>query len=169
MAFKLEKKHVIAGLIGVVTVLGALAYLQYKKLMDYTLGLKGVKVLKVSANKVVLDLFLNFTNKSTLAFDIIEQEYKVYLNNNFVTKMSNAKTNHIDPKTTSVIGVNVVFDPTSVFKVLGKSYADILLKPETVKVKIDMKLKVKLYGFTVSIPYVYEDTLKAMMQPTPTK
>ena len=30
-------------------------------------------------------------------------------------------------------------------------------------VKVDLKMKVKLYGIKISIPFVYEDTLKAII------
>jgi hypothetical protein len=30
-------------------------------------------------------------------------------------------------------------------------------------VKVDLKMKVKLYGIKISIPFVFEDTLKAII------
>jgi LEA14-like dessication related protein len=160
---KVEKKYIIAGVLGVVSIAVALAYLQYKKLMDYTIKLKGARLKTFSAKGVVFDLFLNFTNNSSLKFEIVEQQYKAYLNNNFITELVNYSPTVIAPKSTSVIGVNVSFDPTKVLNILNKNYASILLHPETVKIKVDVKLKVLLYGFKVSIPFVFEDTLKALL------
>jgi LEA14-like dessication related protein len=160
---KIEKKYIIAGVLGVVSIAVALAYLQYKKLMDYTIKLKGLKLKTLSAKNVAFDLFLNFTNNSSLKFDIVEQQYKVYLNDSFVTELVNYSPTNIMPKATSVIGINVSFDPTKVLNILNKNYASILLHPETVKIKVDVKLKVLLYGFKVSIPFVFEDTLKGLI------
>jgi hypothetical protein len=36
------------------------------------------------------------------------------------------------------------------------------------KLKIDIKLKVKLYGIKISIPIVHETTLKEILTPVPT-
>lgn len=157
---KIEKKYVIAGLLGVVSFALAAGYLAYKKLMDYTLGFKSVKVKKVSLKLIEFDVFLNFLNKSNLGFDIIEQEYKVYMNDKFVSKVVNYSTTKILPNATSVIGVNVKFDPRVILKVIGKDFKELVLSPDKYVIKTDMKLKVNFYGFKVNIPYVYEDTLK---------
>ena len=167
---KIDKKYLIAGAIGLVTITGALLYLQYKKLMNYVIKLKTLKVKTLTANSVVFDIFLNFTNNSNLAFDIIEQDYKVYLNDELVTKMVNRSTNHISANKTngvdtskSVIGVNVSFNPTKVLQMLGKNWVSILVHPETIRLKVDVKLKVSLYGIKFSIPYIYEGTLKSII------
>lgn len=167
---KIEKKYIVAGVIGLVTITGALLYLRYKKLMNYVIKLKTLKVKTLTANSVVFDIFLNFTNNSNLAFDIIEQDYKVYLNDELVTKMVNRSTNHISANKTngvdtskSVIGVNVSFNPTKVLQMLGKNWVSILIHPETVRLKVDVKLKVSLYGIKFSIPYIYEGTLKSII------
>ena len=167
---KIERKHIIAGAIGLVTITGALLYLQYKKLMNYVIKLKTLKVKTLTANLISFDIFLNFTNNSNLAFDIVEQDYKVFLNGEPVVKMLNRsinriaanKTNGVDTSV-SVIGVNVAFNPTKVLQLLGKNWISILTKPETVKLKVEVKLKASSYGFKFSIPYVYEGTLKSIL------
>lgn len=167
---KIEKKYIIASVIGIVTITGALLYLQYKKLMNYVIKFKALKVKTLTANLVSLDIFLNLTNNSDLAFDIVEQDYKVYLNGELVTKMANRSSNHVSAKKTngvdtslSVIGVNVAFNPSGVLKTLGKNWISILMRPDTAKIKIEIKMKVSLYGIKISIPYTYEGTLKTMM------
>jgi hypothetical protein len=35
---KIQKKYIVAGLIGLVTITGASLYLQYQRLMNYTIG-----------------------------------------------------------------------------------------------------------------------------------
>lgn len=167
---KIEKKYIIAGAIGLVTITGALLYLQYKKLMNYVIKFKTLKVKTLTANLVNFDIFLNFTNNSNLAFDIVEQDYKVYLNGELVTKMVNRSNNHISANKTngvdtslSVIGVNVSFNPTKVLQTLGKNWISILIHPETVRLKVEVKMKVSLYGIKFSIPYTYEGTLKSIL------
>ena len=35
------------------------------------------------------------------------------------------------------------------------------------KVKLDMKMKVKIWGMTFTIPYIYEDTMQGFMGTSP--
>ena len=168
---KIQKKYIVAGALAIVSIALALGYLQYKKLMNYKLGFKSVKLKTLSASKIVFDIFLNFTNKSSLKFEIIEQENKLYINDKFVSDIVSKTSNKIEPNSTSVIGVNVSFNPNDITSALGKNYAWLILNTSSIKIKIDMKMKVKLYGIKVSIPFIYEDTLKGIIDyaktPTP--
>jgi len=157
---KIKPKYLIAGAIGLVTISGALLYLQYKKLMNYKITLNSAKIKKLSLDRIVIDLYLNFINYSTLKVEIVAQEYKVYLNNKFVADLKNYTKNTIEPKSTSVIGLNVDFNPKNIISALGKNALDVLANPESVILKVDAKLKVKFYGFEISIPYLFEDNLK---------
>ena len=163
-----NRKYIIAGLIGVVTILGAMAYLQYKKIMNYTLGYKGIKLRSIGKDLVSFDVFLAYTNKADVDITLIEQEYKIYLNDNYVSRASNGSSNFIKANSTSVIGVNVAFDPKIVFKAINKTYAEVLLDPSKTIIKAEIKLKVKVFGIKVNIPYTYISTLKELFTPTPT-
>jgi len=165
------KKYIIAGVLGVISIAAALAYLQYRKLMNFTIKFKKVLVKTLSATSISFDLFLNFTNNSDIKFTILEQDYKVYMNDAFVTKIINKAPIEVISKGTSVIPVNVTFDPRAVLKLIGKNATDLLLNRDKIIVKMDIKLKVKLYGIPVSIPYVYTSNLKELTsasQPTTT-
>jgi LEA14-like dessication related protein len=155
-----KTKYILAGVVGLVAIAGTFFYIQYRKLMDYTIKPKSVRITKLSLSKIAMDVYLNFTNKSTLNFDIIEQDYKVYINDKFVSRVQNYSSNSVKAKSTSLIGVNVEFNPSKVLKVIGKNLSDLLFKQDTVIIKIEMKLKVSLYGIKISIPYVMKDTLK---------
>lgn len=161
------KKWIIAGVIGTVTIAGALAYLQYKKIMNYAIRFKGVKIKSISATLFNFDLFLFFHNKSDVKFTITKQAYSVYMNGSFVTKISNISSILIAPKAETVIGLNVQFNPKDVLKVLNKNAIDLVTQPDKIKLTIDMKLGVSLYGIPINIPYKYETTLKEMTTPTP--
>ena len=165
---KIKGKYIIAGALGVISIALAIGYLQYKKLMNYTLSFKGIKLKKASATELNFDLFLNFVNKSNLKFDIVEQDYSIYINDVFLTKAVNYSTNTVLPTSASIMGVNINFNPTQAYKNLKGGFASMLLSPQMLKLKIDMKLKVKLYGIKISIPFVYETTLKEILTPAPT-
>jgi LEA14-like dessication related protein len=159
-----SKKYLIAGVIAMVTITGALAYLQYKKLMNYIIKVKTAVVKTITANLLDLDLTLDFENKSNISFEIKSQEYEVYIDNKFITKINNIKPVFIKAKSNSDIFVNIKANPTKIgskFKLedLGK-----LLDLQNVKLKIIGKMKVKLYGISVNIPFNYETTIKELRE-----
>jgi len=160
---KIQKKHIIAGAIGLLTISGALAYLQYKKVIDYLITFKSVKIKKITAKEVDFDIFLNYTNKAKVGFNINTQKYDVYINDIFITSLINNAPTYIAPSSVSVIGLNIAFNPEDAFKKINKTFASVLSNPEKIIIKIDSKLKVKIGVFAVNIPYVYQDTLKNMM------
>jgi LEA14-like dessication related protein len=96
--------------------------------------------------------------------ELIEQNYQVYLNDKFVTKAINNVPIQIGAKSISLVPINVTFSPAEVLRLLGKNFGAILLRPETINLRVDIKLKVKLYGIKLNIPYAYTGTLKDIMQ-----
>jgi LEA14-like dessication related protein len=164
---EIKKKYIIAGVIGAITIAGALAYLQYKKMMNYVIKFKGVKVKTLSFASLDFDVFINFENKSDLKFIIKSQSYSVYINDIFVTKIQNASPVMIKAKAFSIIGLNVKLNPQEVLKKLNKTPLDFAAAPEKIKIKVDTKLNVSLWGIPVSIPYVYDTNLKEMTAPAP--
>lgn len=161
---KLEKKYLIAGLIGVVTIAGALAYLQYKKLMNYTIKLRNIVVRSANLSSLNFDLFLNFENKSSISFEILSQTYDVYVNDMLISKLKGKEVVKIQPKSTSVIPLKVNIKPSDVLNKLGKGTLNLIANFGNNKLKVNVKLQVKLYGFTVNIPFVYESTISEMIK-----
>lgn len=160
---KIERKHIIAGVIGAVTITGALAYLQYKRLMNYCIGFNTIKVNKISTNLADFNVYINFQNNSDLKIEIKSQEYQVYMNNDFLIEASNSASQTIAPKSTSAIGINVRFNPEQA----GKKVLNTLLSASSLSFRVEVKLKVKFLFFTVNIPYSYKTTLKELMAPSP--
>lgn len=157
------KKYLVAGIIGAVTITGALLYLQYKKMMNYVLKFRSIKGKKFSANAIDFDLFLNFTNNADIGFTIKSQLYNVYVNDVFITKIENSSPLVIKPKDTSILGINIALNPKDIMNKLGTKALGLLITPDKFMIKLDMKLRVQLYIFTVNIPYTYQTTLKQIM------
>jgi len=166
---KIERKHIIAGGLALISIAAAAAYLQYKKLMNYKVSFKNVQVKNFGAKLVNVDLFINFLNNSDVKFTIEGQEYDVYVNDIFITKVTNTNSAVINPKATSAIGINIKFDPSSIAAKMKGKGAEMLLNIGNTRLKVDMKLKVALWFFTVNVPYVYQSTLKEMMASEPAK
>ena len=118
-------------------------------------------------NMVSFDMWLNFKNNSDIEFTINKQSYDVYINNIFVTKVTDIAKTVIKKKSTSTIAINVEFNPKEVMNKLGKNPLDLAVGADKIKIKVDTKMSLSLYGIPVNIPYVYESTLKELTTPTP--
>jgi len=159
---KIEKKYLIAGGIGIITITGALLYLQYKRLMNYCIGINKVAPRTLTPTVADIDLFLNFKNQSDLKFEILGQSYDVYVNEKLMTTASNQSKQVIMPNSMNVIKVNIKFNPTQ----SGKNLISAALQLGNTAIKVDVKMKVKLWMFTVNIPYVYTTTIKEILAPS---
>ena len=160
------KKYIIVGLLGAISFTAMFAYLQYKKVMDYVIALQSIKFKKIAIDFLSFDIFLNFTNNSNIGFDIESQNYNVYVNDVFVLKAENNSSIKVSPKSTSIIGVNVQGNPKKALTNLGFSTLSLVSTPEKIIVKVDVKLKVRIFKIPFNIPYVYVDNLKNIMAPT---
>ena len=158
------KKYIIAGIIGTITIAGALAYLQYKKLMNYVIKVKSAVVKTITANLLDLDLILDFENKSNISFEIKNQEYEIYIDNKFISKIKNIKPVFVQAKSQSDIFVNIKANPTKVGSKFKLEDLNKLLDFQNIKIKVIGKLKVKLYGFPVNIPFNFETTIKELKE-----
>lgn len=161
---KIEKKYLIAGgVIALVGVVGALLYNQYNKLIDYGLGFKKLKVNKLTPELWSFDIVMNFVNKSVFGFTLVEQDYDLYVNDVFISKMTDYTKTYVKPKGESLLNLNVKFDPKVIVQQLKTNYALMLLKPNQTKIRLDMKMGVSVLGIKIVIPYVYHDTLQGLI------
>lgn len=160
---KIEKKHIVAGVIGIVSISAAVLYWQYKKIMDYCISLNKIILKEFNLSKANIDLYLNFKNNSSIKLDIISQEYTVSINDKEVVKAGNANSLTVVPNSTSVLSVNVAFSPQKLINTIGSLAGDIMLNPQKIMVVVNVKVKVKLWAFTISIPYEFKSTLKDLL------
>lgn len=161
---QIKKKHIVAGGLALLTLTGAALYWQYTKIMDYVLKLTGVKFRSFTLNKVDFDLSLSFQNNSDLTINIVSQDYTIYVNNTEVLKVVNKNSSTLVKNAISPVNVNLQFNPQQIANNLKGAAINFLTNPEKINIKFDIKLKVKLLIFTLSIPYVYETTLKDLLQ-----
>ncbi len=159
----IKKKHIIVGGIALVTLTGAALYWQYTKIMNYVLKLTNVKFKTFSLKKVDFDLSLAFTNNSDLTINIVSQDYKVYVNNVEILKVTNKTGTQLLKNDTSPINVNLQLNPDMIATKLKASAINFLTNPDKIQIRFDIKLRVKLLVFTFSIPYVYNTTLKELL------
>lgn len=154
------KKAIIIG--GITLLAGAMIYIivQYRKLMQYVMNYKGVKVRELSANKIAFDLSIEFVNKSNLAFRLMKQRYQVYVNDKFVSKGGSDKPVVVQPNGSTTLTNLVSFNPTDVLRALEKNWTTLLLKPEGFVIRIDYQIYTSLFGFSIPIKNTYSISLK---------
>jgi LEA14-like dessication related protein len=160
---KIEKKHIVVTSIALVSISLAALYWQYKRLTDSCITLNKFLMKKLTLQEVDLDLFLNFKNKSNIKINILSQDYKVYINDTEVVKASNTITQTILPKTASILAVNVNFQPNKIINTISGLATNFALAPQKVIIKVKIDVKVKLWLFTIAIPYEYVATLSDLL------
>ena len=116
------KKWIIVGSLGAVSVALALAYLQYRKIMDYVVAVKGIRIKSITQKLFNFDLLITLTNKADLKYKILSQDYEVLVNGKFLSKLSN--NTQVDvPKRGSVdMAINVQFKPEDILNLLKTSH-----------------------------------------------
>lgn len=163
MATSNKKKYIIAGIIGIVTIAGALAYLQYKKLMNYSIKFRGVNLKTFTPALVDFDVRLLFQNNSNISFVIEKQFYDIYLNNIFITKLESNVSTPIAANGVSPMDLNIKINPISAAKKLNITAVQLLKDNGKIRLRMDMKMKIRAWGITFNFPYSYEDSLKNWM------
>ena len=158
MEAKTKKALAIAG----ATALGLtlfFAYRQYKKIMSYTVKVVGKKIYKLSAREIVFDLFVSVNNFANIPIIMKSQMYDIYLNNNFITRVSSDKKTEIKANSSTTIPLRVNIRPQDVVKAIGSNWAGLLLQPEKVIITIVFELKASLWGIGIPIRNSYPVSL----------
>ena len=152
---KLQKRFWIAGLIGLVSVTGAYMYYQVNKILDYTLNYKGIKNVKITKDQISFTMWYEYQNKANITITLAESKYDVYVENQYVTTLTNFAPTTLQGGQVSVIEVNVVLTKADLTK-LKLNYAQLLIAPKSVEIKTIMKWKVKygIFKFPVTYPYI---------------
>ena len=160
---KLEKKHYIAGAIGLVTLTGAMAYLQYKRMMDYVVKVKKIDPRKISEKLISLDMVVDYTNKGNVDIQVESTTANVFINDKPVTKIELKKPFVIKGNSTFPVSVNVQFNPSDVLDALKINALDIAVNPQKINIRVDLVLKAKLWFFNVNIKDKYVLNLKDLL------
>jgi LEA14-like dessication related protein len=137
---------------------GIFLYYQIKRLLNYSISMNKVKINSFSMDKVELDVFLNFVNKSDLHIELVSQTYDVFLNGAFITKIANDSPNTLAPNSNNVLSFKVLFDPKEVKRRLPVSLIDLVTNFRNQKIRVDFTFRVKFGPFTLPIPYSFEGT-----------
>ena len=131
---------------------------QIKRLKNTCIGIKKVSFKAVGIKGSRLNLILTAKNKSDIEFEIVEQNYRIYINNKFLSKVYSDKKVKLPVGQVVETPFNVDFNP---LKVLGAAFANLITDPSRVIIKITGEMKVKMGIFTFGkVPVDLSFTLK---------
>lgn len=159
-----KKKKILLAVVGTALVAGAISVMyisnQIKKLTNFKISLNRAKIKSFTREKVDIDLFLNFINKSELRITLEGQRYDVFINGVYMTTISNDSVNILEPNDKSILSLNVNFNPSELKQKLPLPLIELITNFRQQKIRVDFTFKVKLGMFTIRVPYSYEGTLK---------
>lgn len=154
-----KNKKVWYYIAGGVVALGILAYIEYRRLMDFELSFNSLKLNKLDKNEIDANLYFDFLNKSSLSVDIISQKYDIYINNIYITTAENQINNIVKPKGKSIVGVNVKVKDWTKLITSQSNLMNVLNSLNNLNMKVVEKIHVKLLGIPYTINYTYTKPL----------
>lgn len=161
---KINKKYAIWG--GVIAVLGVTAIWvnkQIKKINDFTLTFKKIKVNKFSLTELNFDTFYEYKNNSDIDINLSSQEYDLYVNETFITTMTNYSENTLKANSVSPLGFNTKINFPDLDKKLRLTYFTMIADPKAVKLKIVMRWKVRFGFIKIPVSYTWNTDLKEIL------
>lgn len=141
------------------SVTGIFLWQRIKRLLNYELSTKYVRLKTASLTKLQLDVGLNFKNKSDLEIVISKQEYDIYLNDIFLTTLKSDAEQIIYPESISVLNIEVDTNPKQLLSQIPNKL-DVVTNLKEQRLKLVSKLWVKFGMFNLPIKYTYEDKIK---------
>jgi len=136
---------------------------QIKKIQDYTLTFKTIKINSFTQKVLDFNVFYDYKNNSDIDINLNEQEYDVYINGIFVTTLKNYAENTLKANTTSPLGFNVQLNLPEIHKKIKMNYFAMITMPENVKIRVVMRWKVRLGLIKVPVKYNWDITLKSIL------
>ena len=159
-----RKQFIVGGAVALVFIAGFLG-IQFYRLKNFTLQIKGVDKFKASMKRVSFDVYLDFINKSNLQIALGYQNYKVYINNKLVTTINSRTPQVIHPKSGSVLKASVDLSPADLINKLGGASIENILNIKQQKLKIVVSLGVRYLGITIPINTTIENTIANWIAP----
>jgi LEA14-like dessication related protein len=163
MTSRTKKILVISG--SVIAGLGVtllLLYRQAKKLIEYNLRVKRLKIEKISMNDLRLKIFMLFKNPSKLTIVLTKQEYDISLNGVYITTLKSDTEQVVEPNSVSELNVDLAVDPALVFQKLAhmQKPLELITKFKSQKLTLVSRLYVRFGFFSIPITVDYTETIR---------
>ena len=123
----MKRGLIIALIILALLVVGAYLYLQYRKLIEAKWTFAGKRLKRFGLDRIVFEIFYDVDNRGDLEIAISEQEYDIFLNGRFISKVVNIDNVSINARSVSRMPLTVEVKTADFMKVLGSNWQAILL------------------------------------------
>lgn len=162
---KVQKWGIFGGIALGVTAIGLYLKKQFDGIYNAKWTIGKVKNLKVALDRVSFTLFYNVENKGDLSVIISEQNYDVFINGTFVSKINSPTDVKISSRGTSQIPFFVSFVPKDLVRAGLSNISDLLNNQANVKILIKGALNIKagivsLKKFPFELPFTLADVTK---------
>jgi len=164
----LRNTLIVSGTLGGLTVLGYLFYRQILKAIEFTIEPESVKSLGVKDRTLKLLVTMGVKNPSNMKFILRDQEYDIYINGVFISRLESKESQIVYPMATSTLALTVDINVDTLLTKLdylsGATIADklnVVANLRDQRMNLVSKLSIK-YGILPAIPIevAHEDTLK---------
>ncbi len=169
--FKYKGLIIVLSILGLASAGAIYLWNQTKKLADFCFDFSGYKITNVTLLNMAVDVYLSIKNKSNLDVIIKGYDLDVYVNGNFISKVTNTNEQQLPANTKQNFTVSVNFNPTTLLK--GSLTKDNILNAliDRSKVVFEFKgvLSASFAGVNVSsFPIAIKSSLADMI-PDPNK
>lgn len=142
---------------------------EFRKLMNYTIKFVKFQKIKVSPSQLIFDIFVQLDNPSNIPLNLKTQTYYVYINNNFVTKVSSDIKTVLKAKAKTDFPLRIDVNPNDITKAMGTNWAVLLLMPEKIIITTVYEVKLSALGIGVPIKNKYSISLAEILNIPKTK
>ena len=152
------KYILLAAVAGVTVTTGLWVKKQYNKLMKNTYELKSFLIKKASLQSVTISVVYAYANNTDIDINLVGQEYKIYVDDRFITTIKSDVPVILKANSTSDIPLDITLDPKDMYYKFKDNLLKALTQKQKLKIKMDSTFRVKLGIFTIPVPYPYEWT-----------
>lgn len=148
----------LAAVAGITVTTGIWLKKQYDKLMKNTYELKSFVVKSASMKSVTFSVVYAYVNNTDIDINLVGQEYKIYVDDRFITTIKSDVPVILKANATSDIPLDITVDPRDMFYKFKDNLLKALTQKQKLKIRMESTFRVKLGIFTIPVPYPYEWT-----------
>lgn len=141
---------------------------QVNLLYNYCYAISGAIIKKISLDVVKFTILLKIQNRSDITLNLGRQEYLIYINEIYVTKVTYTEPKKLVSKTSETFPINVEFNPKDLLKAGLQNIQNIIFDKSKLIIGIKGKINAKAGLVSVNdLTIEYNLSLAEMLEPSP--
>ncbi len=140
---------------------------QYKKAYMYCYKFVGAKINSFGLKKADVTVSMKIFNPSDLNVKATQQEYKVYVNDKYISTITSNKTIYLNAMNAATVPLNIVFSPLQVLGVTLLNLDNLTTQKDNLVFRIDGVLSIYSGGVSLkNFKFSIEETLAEILAPS---